>query len=253
MFMLRKPYRLLSVLVGMALCPAASYGQASVLLNKPVRIIVPNSAGGAADILGRLIAPKLSEALGQSVIVENRPGANGVIASVYVASAAPDGTVLEVGNSGTHAINATLYKNAAYDPVRDFAAVSEIISSSLVMVASLSVRANNIRALIAEAQSAPGKLNIAVVGATGEIAGNMIKLQAKIEMKNVLYKGSSPGTIALISNESHLMLTPYSGVVATLESGKLKAIGVTGSRRVSQMPNVPTLGESGRDCYEVEH
>ena len=179
MFTLRKPYRLLSVLVGMALCPAASFGQASALPNKPVRIIVPNAAARAQRPGGRLIAPKLSETLGQNVIVDNRPSANGVIGSEFVAHAAPDGTVLAVGNSGTHAVNATLYKKPTYDPVRDFAAISEIIFSSLVLVAHPSVAANNVKELIAEAKRAPGKLNIAVAGATGEIAGNLIKLQGQ--------------------------------------------------------------------------
>ena len=122
MFTLRKPYRLLPVLIGMALCPAVSYGQASALPNKPVRIIVPNAAAGPIDLVGRMIAPKLSEALRQNVIVDNRPSANGVIGSEFVAHATADGSVLAVGNSGTHAVNATLYKNPTYDPVRDFAA-----------------------------------------------------------------------------------------------------------------------------------
>src|SRR5512135_3755365 len=125
MLTLRKPYQLLSVLVGMALCPAASFGQASALPNKTVHIIVPNAAAGPNDLVGRLVAPKLSETLGQPVIVDNRPSANGVIGSEYVARAVPDGTILAVGNSGTHAVNFTLYKKPSYDPVRDFAAITE--------------------------------------------------------------------------------------------------------------------------------
>ncbi len=252
MFTLRKPYRLLSVLVGMTLCPAASYGQASALPNKPVRLIIPNAAAGPNDMVGRLIAPKLTETLGQNVIVDNRPSANGVIGSEYVARAAPDGTVLAVGNSGTHAVNATLYKNPTYDPVRDFAAISEVIFSSLVLVAHPKVQANNVKELIAEAKRAPGKLNIAVAGATGEIAGNMIKLQANIELNNVPYKGGAPAVIAVISDESQLLLTLYSSLAAPIDAGKLKPIGVTGSRRDPQLPKVPTLAESGLDGYQVE-
>src|SRR5690349_3221086 len=110
MFTLRKPYRLLFALVGMAWCPAAAFGQGSGLPDKPVRIIVPNAAAGPNDLVGRVIGPKLSETLGQNVIVENRPSANGVIGTEYVARAVADGTVLAVGNSGTHAVNGTLYK-----------------------------------------------------------------------------------------------------------------------------------------------
>ena len=208
----RKPCRLLPALVAMALCPAASYGQASALPNKPVRIVVPNAAAGPNDFVGRMLAPKLSETLGQNVIVDNRPSANGVIGAELVAHATADGTVLAVGNSGTHAVNATLYKKPTYDPVRDFAAISEIIFSSLVLVANPKVQANNVTELIAEAKRAPGKLNIGVAGATGEIAGNLIKLQAHIELNNIPYKGGAPAVIAVISNESQLLLTLYSSL-----------------------------------------
>jgi tripartite-type tricarboxylate transporter receptor subunit TctC len=252
MFTPRKPYRLLSVLVGMALCPAASYGQASALPNKPVRIVIPNAAGGPNDFVGRMIGPKLSETLGQNVIVDNRPSANGVIGSDIVAHAVADGSVLAVGNSGTHAVNGTLYKNPTYDPVRDFAAISEVIFSSLVLVANPKVPANNVKELIAEAKRAPGKVNIAVAGATGEIAGNLIKLQGHIEMNNIPYNGGSPAVIAVISNESQLLLTLYSSLKGPIDSGKLKPIGVTGSRRDPQLPNVPTLAESGLPGYEIE-
>src|SRR5450759_89491 len=251
MFTLRKSC-LLSVLVGIALCPAVSFGQASALPNKPVRIVVPNAAAGPNDLVARLIATKLSETLGQNVIVDNRPSANGVIGAEYVARAVADGTVLAVGNSGTHAVNFTLYKNPTYDPVRDFAAISEVIFSSLVLVANPKVPANNVKELIAEAKRVPGKVNIAVAGATGELAGNLIKLQGHIEMNNIPYNGGSPAVIAVISNESQLLLTLYSSLKGPIDSGKLKPIGVTGSRRDPQLPNVPTLAESGLPGYEIE-
>ena len=244
--------RLLSVLVGTALCPAASFGQASALPNKLVRIVVPNEAAGPNDLAGRLIQPKLAEVLGQQVIVENRPSANGVVGSAYVAHAAPDGTILAVGNSGTHAVNATLYKNPTYDPVKDFAAISEVMFASLVLAAHPSVQANNVRELIAEAKRTPGKINIAVAGATGEIAGNLIKMQGKVEMNNVPYKGGAPAVTAVMSNESQLVLTLYSSLKGPFDGGKLKPIAVTGSRRDPQLPNVPTVAEGGLDGFQVE-
>jgi len=252
MFMLREPYGLLSVLVGLVLCPTVSFGQASALPNKPMRIVVPNAAAGPNDFVGRMLAPKLSETLGQNVIVDNRPSANGVIGSEIVARATADGTVLAVGNSGTHAVNATLYKHPTYHPVRDFAAISEVIFSSLVLVANPAVKANNVMELIAEARRAPGKLNIGVAGATGEVAGNLIKLQGNIDLNNVPYKGGAPAVIAVISNESQLLLTLYSSLKGPIDAGKLKPIGVTGSRRDPQLPNVPTIAESGLDGYQVE-
>ena len=219
---------------------------------KPVRMIVPTAAGAGQDIVNRLIGQKLSEAWGQPVVVDNRPGANGVVATELGARAAPDGYVIACGNSGTHAINATLYRKLSYDPVRDFTPVTEMVSSSLLMVASPRVAANSIKELIAEAKVAPGKLNIAVVGATGEIAGNAFKLQAGVNLTNILYKGGAPGTIALLSGESHLMLTNYASVAPQVEQGKLKLLGATGSRRMPQLPNLPTFAENGLDGYEIE-
>jgi tripartite-type tricarboxylate transporter receptor subunit TctC len=176
-----------------------------------------------------------------------------VIASEYVARAVADGATLGVGNSGTHAINATLYMKPTYHPVRDFAPISEVMVGSLVVLTHPSVPGNNIRELIAEARRVPGKLNIAIAGATAEIAGNMIKMAGQAEMNNVPYKGSAPATIAVISNEAQVILTMfYAGLGSSIEAGKLKTIGVTGSRRVPQLPNVPTLAESGLDGYEVE-
>ena len=249
---LRKSCRLLSVLVGLVLCPAVSFGQASALPNKPVRIVVPNAAAGPNDLVGRLIAPKLSETIGQNVIVDNRPSANGVIGAEYVARAVADGTVLAVGNSGTHAVNFTLYKKPSYDPVKDFAPITEVIYSGLVLVANPSVKANNVRELIDEAKRAPGKLNIAVAGATGEIAGNLIKLQGKVDLNNIPYKGGAPAVTAVLSNESQLVLTLYSSLKGPIDAGKLKPIGVTSSQRDPNLPNVPTVAESGLDGYQVE-
>lgn len=252
MLTLRKSHKLLSVLVAMALCPTASFGQRSALPNKPVRIIIPNAAAGPNDLVGRLVAPKLSETLGQSVIVDNRPSANGVVASEYVAHGVADGTLLEVGNSGTHAVNATLYTKPTYDPVRDFAAITEVIFSSLTMVVNPGIKANNVKELIDEAKRAPGKLNFAVAGATGEIAGNLIKLQGKAQINNVPYKGGAPAIVAVIGNESQIVLTLFSSLKGPIEAGKLKPIGVTGSHRDPQQPKVPTLAESGLPGYEIE-
>jgi tripartite-type tricarboxylate transporter receptor subunit TctC len=234
------------------LLPAVAFGQVSGLPNKLVRIVVPNAAGGPNDLVGRVIAPKLSEVLGQNVVVENRPSANGVTGSEFVAHGPADGTVLAVGNSGTHAVNATLYKNPPYDPVKDFAPISEIIYAPLLLVANPSLKANNVKELIAQAKRAPGKINIAVAGATGEIAGNLIKMQGKIDLNNIPYKGGAPAVVAVMANESQLLLTLYSSLKGPIDAGKLKAIGVTSSKRDPQLPNVPTVAEAGLDGYQVE-
>src|SRR4029079_7734634 len=167
-----------------AIVPAVGLGQSSALPSKIVRIIVPNEAAGPNDLTGRVIAPRLQEVLGQNVVVENRASANGVVGSQYVAQATPDGSVLAVGTSGTHAVNATLYKNPTYDPVKDFAPISEVIFAPLLLVTNHSLKANKVKELISEARTAPGKINFAVAGATGEIAGNLIKMLGKVEINN---------------------------------------------------------------------
>ena len=248
------PYKSCFALLALsaAFYPAVCTGQASGLPNKPVRMIVPNAAAGPNDLVGRLIAPKLSETIGHPVIVDNRPSANGVVGSEIVARAAPDGTTLAVGNSGTHAVNATLYRKPTYDPVRDFAPITEVIFAPLLLAAHPSVAANNVKELIAEAKRAPGKLNFAVAGATGEIAGNLIKLQGNVDITNVPYKGGAPAMTAVIANESQLVLTLYSSLKGPIDAGRLKALGVTSARRDPQIPNVPTIAESGLPGFEVE-
>lgn len=247
--------RVLSLLAGLVLCPAVSLGQGSavapgVLPNKTVQIIIPNPPGGGPDFIARLIAPKLRDAIGQNVIVDNRPSNNGIVATEFVARAAADGSIIVFGNAGTHAINATLYKKLSYDPVRDFAAISELASASMVLVANPKLAANSVGELIAEAKKAPGKLNIAIAGATGEVAGNALKLQAGIDMNNVNYKGGGPAVIAIISGDAHMTLTSYTAVATQVEAGRLKLLGVTGARRAAQLPDVPTFAENGLDGYD---
>ncbi len=239
-----------TLLAGWALCPAAAFGQSAVLPNKTVQIIIPNPPGGGPDFIARLIAPKLRDAIGQNVVVDNRPSNNGIVATEFVARAVADGSIICFGNAGTHAINATLYKKLPYDPLRDFAAISELASASMVLVANPKLAANSVRELIAEAKKAPGKLNIAIAGATGEVAGNALKLQAGIDMNNVNYKGGGPAVIAIISGDAHMTLTNYTAVATQVDAGRLKLLGVTGARRAAQLPNVPTFAESGLDGYD---
>lgn len=220
------------------------------LPGKTVLIIVPNAPGGGPDLIARLVAPRLGEALRQSVIVENRASANGIVGTEYVARAAADGSVIAMGNAGTHAINATLYRKLPYDPVRDFAAITEVASAPLVIVAHPAVPAKSVKELIALARRQPGKLNIAVAGATGELAGNAIKLQGRVDMKNIPFKGGVPAAISVISGETDLTLTNYVAVARQIEAGKLRALGVTSAHRSAQLPNVPTVAENGLEGYD---
>lgn len=243
-----KSLRIALLLSSMALFSAVTFAQGP---NKPVQIIAPNVAGGPNDLIARLIAPRLGELLGQNVIVDNRPSANGVVGAEIVARATPDGSVIAIGNSGTHAVNATLYRQLSYDPVRDFAPITELVSNGLVVVANPAFGANNIQELIALAKKEQGKINIAVAGATGELAGNAIKIQGKINMTNIPYKGGAPAIVAVISGESDLVITTYGGVIPHVNTGRMKALAVTSAKRLALMPNVPTIAESGLEGYDV--
>src|SRR5262245_22261595 len=223
---------------------------AQILPAKTVLIIVPNAPGGGPDTIARLIAPRLSEVLKQNVIVENRASANGIVGTEYAAKAPADGSVIAMGNAGTHAINATLYRKLPDDPVRDFAAITEVASAPLVIVAHPGVPAKSVKELIALARRMPGKLNIAVAGATGEIAGNALKLQARVDMKNIPFKGGVPATISVISGDTDLTMTNYVAVAPQVEVGRLKVLGVTGARRSALLPNVPTVAENGLAGYD---
>jgi tripartite-type tricarboxylate transporter receptor subunit TctC len=219
---------------------------------RPVQVIVPNPPGGGPDFIARLLAPKWSEAVKQNVVIDNRSSNNGITGAEAAARGASDGTSMIIGNSGTHAINATLYRKLPYDPLRDFLAVTEIASPALVLVTHPSVPARNLQELIAIAKKSPGKLNVAVAGATGEIAGNAIMLAAGVDMKNIPYKGGAPATIAILSGESDMTLTNYVAVDKFIEAGKLRIIGITSARRSPRIPDVPTIAEGGLEGYAVE-
>ena len=242
--------RVLSLLAGLLLTPTVALGQGAVLPTRTVQIIVPNAPGGGPDTIARLIAPRLAEVIRQNVIVENRASANGIVGTEYVAKAAADGSVIAMGNAGTHATNATLYRKLPYDPVRDFAAITEVASAPLVIVAHPTVPAKSVKELIVLAKRLPGKLNVAVAGATGEIAGNALKMQAGIDMKNIPFKGGVPATVSVIAGDTDLTMTNYVAVAQHVEAGRLKVLGVTSVRRSALLPNVPTVAENGLAGYD---
>ena len=242
---------MLLLLAGLALDPTISPAQETPPARQ-TRIVTASVGGTGPDFIARLMAPRMSEGLRQNVIVENRPSVNGIVASQYTARAAADGSVMMMGNAGTHAINAVLYKKPGYDPVQDFAPISEIASVPLALVIHPIVPAKSIGELIALARKSPGKLNIAIAGAAGELAGNALKLQAKINMTNINYKGGTQATIAVISGESDMVFTTYVVIAPYVEAGRLRVLGVSSSQRMPQFPDVPTLAEGGLAGYEHE-
>ncbi len=220
---------------------------------RPVRVLTPATPGGPGDIQIRLLLPKLSEALGQTLIVDNRASNNGVVAMDIAAKSPPDGHTWAVGNSGTHAINASLYLKLSYDPVRDFIAVSQFSTTGMLVAGSPRLPGTSIQDLVAFAKKQPGKLNIAIAGATGQLAGDALWSQLQIKMTNVNYKGSAPSTMAVASGEADIALLTPLAVQNQGRAGKLKAYGITSKERSPVLPEVPTLMEQGVTGYDFPY
>jgi len=226
-----------------------SYAQDSS--KRPIRILVASPPGGPSDTQIRLLVPKMSEVLGRTLIVDNRPSNNGVLATEITAQAAPDGHTLCVGNSGTHAVNATLYLKLPYDPVRDFAPISQFSTTGLIVAGNPRLPGKSIHDLVALAKKQPGKLNVSIAGATGELAGDALWAQLQLKMTNIRYKGSAPATLAVLTGETDLAMLTALAILPHVKAGKLKAYGITSLQRSPLLPDLPTLAEQGVTGYEV--
>jgi tripartite-type tricarboxylate transporter receptor subunit TctC len=220
---------------------------------RSVRVLTPAAPGGPGDVQIRILLPKLSESLGQTLIVDNRASSNGLVAMEIAAKAAPDGHTLAVGNSGTHAVNASLYRKLPYDPVRDFTAVSQFSTTGMLVAGNPRLPGTSIQDLAAHARGNPGKLNVAIAGATGELSGNALWSQLKVKLTNVNYKGSAPSTLAIVSGEADIALLTPLAIQTHVRSGKLKAYGVTSRERSPVLPEVPTMAEQGVTGYDFPY
>jgi tripartite-type tricarboxylate transporter receptor subunit TctC len=240
--------QVLAASVILALASNSTFAQGSG--KRPVRVLVGSPPGGPSDIQIRLLLPKLTEALGQTLIVDNRASNNGIMAADIAAKSPPDGHTFAVGNSGTHAVNASLYLKLPYDPVRDFTPVSQFSTTGMVVAANARLPGASIHDLVAYAKRNPGKLNVAIPGATGELAGDALWAQLKLQMTNVPYKGSAPSELALVSGEADLSLLTPLATLAHIQAGRLKAYGITSTQRSPVLPDVPTLAEQGVEGYE---
>ncbi len=219
---------------------------------RPIRSIVASPPGGPSDVQMRILVPKMNEALGQTIVVDNRPSNNGVLGGELCAKAAPDGLTICVGNSGTHAINATLYRKLPYDIIRDFHPISMISTTGLVLALNPKVPAGTLQELTALGKSKPGTLNIGIPGATGQFVGDALWKRLGITVNNVNFKGSSPTEVSLIAGEIDIaMLSPLASM-QHLKSGRMKAIGISSAKRVALLPNLPTIGELGVQGYAFE-
>jgi len=230
--------------------PAAVLAQAYPV--KPVKLVVGFPPGGGNDINGRLLASKLSEYLGQQVIVENRPGAGTNIANEFVARSAPDGYTLLI-NTAAVAINMALYARPGFDTLRDFTAISIFASSPNILVVNASVPFKSVGELITKARAEPGRLNYSSAGAgtTQHLSGELFKTLTHTDIVHVPYKGSAPALTALIGGEVQLSYANIPAIQAHIKSGRLRALATTGPTRAVLMPDVPTMKESGVDMDVV--
>ena len=219
----------------------------------PVRLVVPFPAGGPTDIVARPYAQLLGEALKTNVIVDNRGGAGGAIGAEVVAKAPPDGGTLLMATVGTHAINATLYRKLAYDPVRDFTPITLVAAAPVALVAHPSLPVRDVAGLVALARRAPGELTFGTAGngTPGHLTGEMFKAAAKANLRHVPYKGSAPAVIDLAGGHLQLMFDPLQSVIAQVQAGKLRAIAVSSAARAPVLPKVPTIAESGIAGFET--
>ena len=220
------------------------------LSRRPVRLLVPSPPGGPSDFAGRLIAPGLSEALGRNVVVDARQSVNGILSMETAAKAAADGSTLAIGNNGTHVINVGLYRKLPYDPLRDFVPVSQLISAGTALVIYPRIPPKTFKEFVDAAKKAPGKFNIGVAGANGQVATEVLKSATGIVLNNVPYKGSAPTELALISGEVEAALLSIPTVVPQVKAGRMRALGVTTAKRSPMLPDVPTIAESGVEGYE---
>jgi tripartite-type tricarboxylate transporter receptor subunit TctC len=220
--------------------------------SKPVRIISPFAAGGGNDNICRIIAPRLAENLKQQVIVDNRPGANGIVGTEAAARAAPDGYTIVLIPSG-HSVNATLYKKLPYDSIRDFTAITLAASSPLVLAMHPSVPTKNVKELVALAKARPGQLTYgsAGVGSSGHLAGALFETLTGTKFVHVPYKGMGLVVTDLMGGQVSLTFGTSASVIPQVRNGRLRALAITGAQRSPALPDIPTVAESGVPGYEA--
>jgi tripartite-type tricarboxylate transporter receptor subunit TctC len=221
--------------------------------NRPVRIVVPWPPSGNVDITARTVAPALAEALGQQVIVENRPGAGGTTGTAAVAKSAPDGYTLLLGSSGTVTNAPAVYKNITYDPVKDLTAIGPIQSVPMVLTAAPKTPASNFREFLAYAQSKPGQVSIASAGngSSNHLAIELLMRQTGLKLIHIPYKGSGPAITDVLGSQVESMVDQMTASIGHIREGRMKALAVTSRLRSPMLPNVPTLAELGVANFEA--
>jgi tripartite-type tricarboxylate transporter receptor subunit TctC len=230
----------------------ASVNAQAAYPDRPIKLVVPYPPGGTTDLLARTLAPRLSERLGQPILIENRAGAGGVIGSQVVAKSPADGYTLVFGSIASHGILPAIQTPQPYDPIRDFAPVSLVAITPNVLLANVSAPAKNLSELIALAKSQPGKLNFGStsLGGSPHMSGELLKSQAKIQMVHVPYKGGAPMLVDLMGGQISFAFDNLPSSIQHIRSGKVKALAVTTAKRWPHAPEIPTMAEAGLPGYE---
>ncbi len=220
---------------------------------KTIRLIVPYTPGGTADMLARTIGQKMAESLGQQIIIDNRPGAGGNIGADLVAKAAPDGYTILMGTVATHAINPNLYPKIPYDAAKDFAPIALVATLPNLLVVNPSLPARNVKELIALAKSKQGELAFASAGngTSQHLSGELFKKMTGVDMIHIPYKGSAPAVTDLVGGQVQLMFDNIPSSLPQVRAGKLRALAVTGPRRSPVLPDLPTLSEAGLPGFSI--
>lgn len=249
-------HKVRAMLVSIAACAIGALSAPAIAQeypNKPVRLIVPFPPGGTTDVAGRLVAQHLTEAWRQQVIVDNRPGAGGVIGTELAAKSTPDGYTVLIGSITTHAVNPALYTKLNFDPIKDFTPVSLVVSSPQLLAVHPSVEARSVSELLALAKSRPGKLNYASAGSgtSPHLTFELFKSMAGINVVHVPYKGTGPAINDLIGGQVQMMITGVVALIPHIKSGRLRGVGVTSAKRVAALPELPTIIESGIAGFDV--
>src|SRR6266849_7061919 len=230
---------------------AATAAWAQTYPAKPIRIVVGFPPGGGNDIIARLVGAKMQENWGQPVVIDNKPGANSIIAAEFVAKSAADGYTLLVNGTGGMSVNPVLYTKLPYDSLKDFVPLSMVGSFPLVLVVHPSVPANSVRELIAYAKANPGKLNYSSGSTAFQVASEMFKQMTGADIKHIPYKGSAASIAAVMAGDVQMTIVDTPPLVPQIKGGKVKALAVTSAKRAAAMSELPTIAESGVPGYEM--
>lgn len=242
------------LVVGFAFAACTQILSAQTYPDKPITLVVPNPPGGLVDTSARLLSEPLSRVIGQTVVVDNKPGASGNIAYQYVANAKPDGYTLLISYSGYHVGNPALMDKLPWDPIKDFSPIALLTVSTNVIAVHPSVPVNNLKEFIAYAKANPGKLNYASQGngSVSHIGTEMFKQTTGVDMVHVPYKGSGPAIQDVLAGQVQVFISTPPSLMQHVQSGKLKGLAVTGKNRHPGMPNVPTTAEAGLPSFQLE-